>query len=169
MTFFRWKVPRRRLTSGTVISFFFLVALLQAPIGEITEVLEQTQTAVAGWHKVLTVLEQEPELRDPQSGPVVPAGALSVEVEGLEAGYDGAAILREVSVDVRAGARVAVVGETGSGKELVAQAIHYESARAGGPFVAVDCTAIPEHLIDLKEEDQTLLKLLYPAEFCHLH
>lgn len=43
---------------------------------------------------------------------------------------------------------VVIQGETGSGKELVAQAIHQNSLRAGGPLVAIDCGAIPEGLLE---------------------
>ena len=45
-------------------------------------------------------------------------------------------------------ATVLVEGETGTGKELVARALHDASARRRGPFVAVDCGALPENLLE---------------------
>jgi transcriptional regulator of acetoin/glycerol metabolism len=61
---------------------------------------------------------------------------------------------REVLDLARAAARAAqdrpilLVGESGTGKELVAHAIHAESARAEGPFIAVNCGAIPSELVE---------------------
>jgi DNA-binding NtrC family response regulator len=56
-------------------------------------------------------------------------------------------LLRQLRRMARVDAPVLVCGESGSGKELAAQAIHRESARAQGPFIAVNCGAIQPTLI----------------------
>lgn len=56
--------------------------------------------------------------------------------------------LRLVNRVARTNARVIILGETGTGKELVASALHYNSLRSGGPFVRVNCAALPEQLLE---------------------
>src|SRR5690606_4727526 len=55
---------------------------------------------------------------------------------------------KQISVVAPTNSRVLIYGESGTGKELVARNIHYQSRRPDGPFVEVNCAAIPEELIE---------------------
>ena len=57
-------------------------------------------------------------------------------------------VMRGVELVAPAAAPVLILGETGSGKEVIARAIHSRSARAQGPFLRVNCGAIPPDLVD---------------------
>ena len=48
----------------------------------------------------------------------------------------------------RSAATVLVTGESGSGKELIARAVHEKSPRKSGPFVTLNCAAVPQELIE---------------------
>jgi len=65
---------------------------------------------------------------------------------GQSAGMRG--VLRMIDKIAATPATVLINGESGTGKELVARAIHDRSQRAGGPFVAINCGAIPETLLE---------------------
>ena len=57
-------------------------------------------------------------------------------------------VYRLIEKALRGDLTVAILGESGTGKELVARAIHYGSARKRGPFVVVNCAAIPRELME---------------------
>jgi DNA-binding NtrC family response regulator len=58
------------------------------------------------------------------------------------------AILRQIGQVAKSMATILIQGESGTGKELVAKAIHAHSDRSEGPFVTIDCTAIPGQIIE---------------------
>jgi DNA-binding NtrC family response regulator len=56
--------------------------------------------------------------------------------------------IERIPIAARSGSPVLITGETGTGKELWARAIHHLSARRGFPFIPVDCGALPDHLLE---------------------
>jgi ATP-binding cassette, subfamily B, bacterial len=114
--------PDWGLEVGEVVAFMFFVNLLLSPIGELSEILDQTQTAIAGWRKVLAVLDVPLDVHEPDPGAELAPGALAVEAEGVSFAYRGGEpVLHDVDVSISAGAHVAIVGETGSGKTTFAK------------------------------------------------
>lgn len=57
-------------------------------------------------------------------------------------------ILAKIEKMAHTSAGVLITGETGTGKELVAKALHYNSSRADKPFVAINCSAVPEQIFE---------------------
>jgi len=58
------------------------------------------------------------------------------------------AICRDTAKIALSNANVLISGESGTGKELIARAIHYHSRRANGPFIKINCAALPDSLLE---------------------
>ncbi|MCF6746104.1 ABC transporter ATP-binding protein [Blastococcus sp. KM273128] len=118
------------ITPGTLVAFLFLVTLFVAPVQTASEVLNEAQNAVAGFRRVLDVLDTEPDVRDPAVATPdrvreLPAGPLGVRFEHVTFRYaPGArAALDAVDLAIDPRTRVAIVGETGSGKTTFAKLV----------------------------------------------
>jgi ATP-binding cassette, subfamily B, bacterial len=118
------------ITAGTLIAFLFLVSLFVAPVQTASEVLNEAQNAVAGFRRVLDVIDTAPDIRDPAIADPehvreLPAGPLGVRFEHVSFRYaPGASLALEgVDLTIEPRQRVAIVGETGSGKTTFAKLV----------------------------------------------
>jgi two-component system nitrogen regulation response regulator NtrX len=82
--------------------------------------------------------------RQPDNSPAVPRRGFKLTGDSPQMQEVHGFVNRAARVD----SRVLICGESGTGKELVASAIHYNSSRAAFPFVPLNCSAIPEALIE---------------------
>ena len=139
-----WWGPEWGLDAGGLIACVFLVQLILGPVGELGEILDQTQTAIAGWAKVLDLLDTPITLVEPVDGRELPTGPLAVRADDVGFTYrTGGPVLVDVDVAIPAGASVAIVGETGSGKTTFAKLL----SRLADPTVGevrVGGVALPE-------------------------
>ncbi|MCW3839346.1 ABC transporter ATP-binding protein/permease [Micromonospora yasonensis] len=113
----------RTLSIGQLTAFLFLVTLFIQPVQIATEVLNEAQNAIAGWRRVLDVLDVAPDVADPgRQGRELPPGPLDIRFAGVTFAYPGGPpVLHDVTLEIPAKSRVAVVGETGSGKTTFAK------------------------------------------------
>lgn len=120
-----WLAVRGSITLGELLAFLFLVNLFTMPVQQATEILNELQNAVAGWRRVLDVVDTPADVADPgPEGVDLPRGPVTVELEHVDFAYPGGApVLHDVSWRVEPRSRVAVVGETGSGKSTLAKLV----------------------------------------------
>jgi ATP-binding cassette subfamily B protein len=114
--------PGWGMTFGQVSAFLFLADLFLHPFADLPEIYADTQTAIAGWRKILALLELPVEIVEPSDGVTVSSGALPIRAERVTYRYgDGPLVLHDVDFEAPAGAHVAIVGETGSGKTTLSK------------------------------------------------
>jgi len=148
----RAQLGLQSLHQGTLLGMHW-DALLSVPFAQIgryvmTQPSDQRAVMLRGLHRALFVSATPPPppplvVRDVTTTPLpAPLAALSCGDPSLDQQIKRAAML------VNSPISLLVTGETGSGKEYFAKAIHASSVRKQRPFVAVNCAAIPEALIE---------------------
>ena len=159
--------PSSGLTLGSMVGFVFLTYRFLEPIAEITEVIDQTQTAVAGLRRVLGVLETPIGPPEPSQPRPLPAGLLDVHIDHVTFTYPSRAdsdeaeapVLIDVSAYIPAGQQVAMVGETGSGKTTLGRLVarladpsHGVVRVSGVPLTAVANDDLRSRLVVVPQE-----------------
>jgi formate hydrogenlyase transcriptional activator len=130
---YRWFQVRRlplRNANGTIVRWYALLTDIDD--------LKRTEAALAALKDQL--LKENLVLRDE-----VDRTSMFEEIVGTSAALRP--VLTRVARVARTDSTVLIMGETGTGKELIARAIHRRSARASGAFVSVNCAAVPRELI----------------------
>ena len=87
-----------------------------------------------------------PSANDGKAGPISASHPALKKVIGQSPAFLDQ--LRRIPMIAKCDANVLITGETGTGKELYARAIHYGSARVGRPFMPINCGAIPAELVE---------------------
>lgn len=112
------------LSVGDLLAVLFLVQLFVQPVQSATEMLNELQNAVAGWRRVLSLLETPVSVPEPTHPVPLPAGSLPVTLTDVCYTYPaGPRVLHDVTVTFPAGAKVAVIGATGSGKTTIGRLV----------------------------------------------
>jgi ATP-binding cassette subfamily B protein len=162
-----WIGPGGGMTAGALVGFVFLTYRYLEPIAEFTEVLDQTQTAVAGLRRVLGVLDIPAGPPPPAHPQPLPPGRFSIDISDVTFSYRSRAdrdstddiVLEHLSAHIPAGQQVAVVGSTGSGKTTLgrlvarfADPIDGQITLGGVPLQLVDNAELRRRLVVVAQE-----------------
>jgi ATP-binding cassette subfamily B protein len=149
------------LSVGQLTAFLFLVTLFISPVQIATEVLNEGQNAIAGWRRVLEILETPPDVADPgHHGHSLPAGPVEIRFTEVSFAYPGGPeVLSDVDLTITARSKVAIVGETGSGKTTFAKLLtrlmdpsRGEVSLAGIPLTAVRFDSLRERVVMVPQD-----------------
>lgn len=136
--------PEVGLTLGAVVGFIFLTYRFLEPVAEFTEIIDNTQAAVAGLSRIIEVLDTPIGPPEPLEPKPLPAGPLDIKfarvwfayqtrstdpggsgqvTDRVESSGDDPFVVRNLSLDIPFGQHVAVIGATGSGKTTLGRLV----------------------------------------------
>ncbi len=121
LAFGGWLALRGQITLGVFLAFASYFVQLLAPVRLLSGMLASSQQARAGAQRVLELLELQPLVRErPDAHPLAGDGPCAVDLDGLAFSHDGTPVLTGLSLHIRPGERLGIIGASGSGKSTLA-------------------------------------------------
>jgi ATP-binding cassette subfamily B protein len=145
------------VTVGTVAAFVLYLTNLFEPVQQLSQLYAIVQQAGAALQKLFGLLDTRPSVAERPGAVDLPLGA--IEVDGVTFGYDGRPVLRDVTLTIPPGERLALVGPTGAGKSTLAKLVarFYDpqegTVRIGGTDLRdVAIASLRSHLVVVPQE-----------------
>ena len=130
------------ITIGTLITALYLLQLVFQPLQELSDVYGQLQSGAAAMVKIAAILDEEPEIREPENARVLPRIEGDLEIDKVVFAYGTKPVLHGIEITVPAGGCLALVGESGGGKSTLARLV--------GRFYDPDSGAVRVDGVDLR-------------------
>ncbi|HTG01246.1 MAG TPA: lipid A export permease/ATP-binding protein MsbA [Nitrospirota bacterium] len=109
-----------RLSVGEFFSFMAALYFLYRPIKELNGVNNLIQDGIAAAQRIFGVLDTPPEIRDRDNAPAIRPDFKEIELRDVSFRYDETPVLKGISLRIRSGETVAIVGKSGGGKTTLA-------------------------------------------------
>ena len=111
------------LSLGGVYLVFRYTGMLRMPLERLTRHMNSFQRALGGIVRVRELIGITPRIADGDASTLLPAGALALELDGVDFAYEREPVLQDVSFQVAPGRVLGVLGRTGSGKTTIARLV----------------------------------------------
>lgn len=110
-------------TPGTFFSFMTALLMLYEPVKRLTGVNNTVQQGLAGAERVMSVLDTVPEIRDRENAIELPPISRGISIQNATFSYEDEPVLKDISIEIKAGEMVAFVGMSGGGKTTLVNLI----------------------------------------------
>lgn len=118
-----YQVINQSSTPGTFFSFLAALLMLYEPVKRLTNVNNTIQQGLAGAERVLSILDTVPEIRDGENAVDLPPISRGISIQNTTFSYEEEPVLKDISLEIKAGEMVAFVGMSGGGKSTLVNLI----------------------------------------------
>lgn len=118
-----YQVINQSSTPGTFFSFLAALLMLYEPVKRLTNVNNTIQQGLAGAERVLSILDTVPEIRDGENAVDLPPISRGISIQNATFSYEEEPVLKDISLEIKAGEMVAFVGMSGGGKSTLVNLI----------------------------------------------